>query len=143
MEGDPFAGEGLEYLFGIVENAGGEPSYHTFWGHDEVGEKRAFEATIDFFMARLARDPNLHIYHYGQYEETRLKRIMGRHATRETEMDKLLRGEVLVDLHRVVKHSLLVSQPSYSLKKLEPLYMEERDGLVQDAASSIVEYERF
>ena len=36
-----------------------------------------------------------------------------------------------------------VGVESYSIKKLEPLYMAARDGAITDAGSSIVEYERW
>lgn len=47
---------------------------------------------------------------------------MGRYATREEEIDKLLRGQVLVDLYAVVRHAIRASVESYSIKSLEPLY---------------------
>ena len=52
---------------------------------------------------------------------------------------------MLVDLYAVVRRSLRVSQPSYSIKKLEPLYMGDqlREGEVTDAAASIVEYHAY
>ena len=46
-------------------------------------------------MARWARFPDLHIYHYAPYEPAALKRLMGRYATREEEMDRMLRGEAV------------------------------------------------
>src|SRR5207247_8559247 len=54
-----------------------------------------------------------------------------------------LRGEVLVDLYRVVKQSLLASRESYSLKAIEALYMGKRDDAIAEAGSSIVAYERW
>ena len=41
----------------------------------------------------------MHVYHYGGYESGALKRLMQRHATREDEVDVLLRGHVLVNLY--------------------------------------------
>jgi uncharacterized protein len=35
--------------------------------------------------------PDLHIYHYAQYETAALGKLMGRHGTREEEVDALLR----------------------------------------------------
>jgi len=148
MEGDPYVEEGgadgLEYLFGVIEPAGGtveRPAFHAFWGLDRAGEKRAFEEFIDLVMDRLDRDPNLHIYHYASYEPSAVKRLMGRHATREDEVDRLLRGDVFVDLFSVVKHGVRVSQDSYSIKKLEPLYEFKREVDLKDAGSSIVNFE--
>jgi predicted RecB family nuclease len=145
LEGDPFVGEaGLEYLFGIVEiGADGASRFHAFWAHDPDEEKAAFEAAVDFIIDRLDADPGMHVYHYAAYEQTAFKRLMGRHATREQEVDRLLRGEVFVDLYRVVHQGLRVSAESYSIKELEPLYMEAREGEVTNAASSIVAYERW
>src|SRR5262249_28377105 len=55
---------------------------------------------MDFLTERLARNPHLHVFHFGAYESTALGRLMGRHATREDEVDRLLRGRVdgLLDL---------------------------------------------
>jgi hypothetical protein len=50
---------------------------------------------------------------------------------------------VFVDLYRVVRQGLVIGSPSYSLKKLEPLYMPPRTAEITDAGSSIVEYERW
>src|SRR5438270_1297591 len=85
----------------------------------------------------------MHVYHYAAYEPLALKRLMGRHGTREAQVDRLLRGEVLVDLYRVVKQSLLASRESYSLKEIEALYMGKRDDAIAEAGSSIVAYERW
>jgi predicted RecB family nuclease len=152
IEGDPFALDvGVEYLFGILEpglpDSSGEPTFHAFWAVDETGrvtpeaEKRAFEATIDLMMDRLAADPEIHIYHYAPYEPSAAGRLMGRHATREEEVDRLLRGRAFVDLYRTVRQGLRASVESYSIKKLEPLYGLARDEGLKDAGSSIVAFE--
>ncbi|MGZ6268706.1 MAG: TM0106 family RecB-like putative nuclease, partial [Candidatus Limnocylindrales bacterium] len=154
IEGDPFALEdGVEYLFGILEpglaGPDGEPTFHAFWGVDEAGhvtpeaEKRAFEQAIDLMMDRLAKDPAIHVYHYAAYEPTAAGRLMGRYATREEEVDRLLRGDVFVDLFRAVRQGLRASVESYSIKKLEPLYGLTREVELRDAGSSIVEFERW
>ena len=77
---------------------------------------------MDFLIARLDADPSLHVYHYAAYEKTALARLAQRHATREEEVDRLLRGRVLVDLYRVVRQGIRASVESYSIKRLEPLY---------------------
>ncbi|MDR7505953.1 MAG: TM0106 family RecB-like putative nuclease [Armatimonadota bacterium] len=142
LEGDPYAFEdGFDFLFGVLD---GEGNYTPFWSRDAddefslAGEKRAFEALIDFLMARLARDPHFHVYHYAAYEPTAIKRLMGRHATREEEVDRLLRGGVLVDLYRAVRQSLRASVESYSIKQLEPLYGFARTVDLREAGSSLL-----
>ncbi|WLA69416.1 AAA domain-containing protein [Bradyrhizobium diazoefficiens] len=66
--------------------------------------------------------PDLHIYHFAPYETAALKRLMGRYATRENELDNLLRAETFVDLYSIVRQAIRASVESYSIKKLEPLY---------------------
>jgi predicted RecB family nuclease len=139
LEGDPWAADGgLEYLFGVVDTDGG---YRAFWGHTPDEERRSFEAFVDLVVERLERHPDLHVYHYAPYEVSALKRLMGRYGTREAEIDRLLRGEVLVDLYRVVRQGVRISQEGYGLKRLEPLYLPAREGELKDGASSIVWYE--
>src|SRR5205807_2518980 len=142
MEGDPFVADGgLEYLFGITELADGATRFHVFWAHDPAEEKAAFEAVVDLIITRLERDPDLHVYHYANYEVAALKKLMSRHATREDEVDRLLRGAVFVDLYQVVRQGVRVSKESYGLKSLESYYMKERDETIADAVGSIVAYE--
>jgi predicted RecB family nuclease len=121
LEGDPFAGEhGLEYLFGHVYLNGDDQAYIGAWALSREDEKRAFEQFIDFVMIRRLEHPGLHVYHYAAYEPGALKRLMGRYATREEEVDQLLRGGIFVDLYQVVRHALRASVESYSIKRLEP-----------------------
>ena len=154
MEGDPFFRsdevDGIEYLFGVIEpcnkDESGQPAFHKFWSIEDgtvttTGERRAFEAFIDLVMDRLAADSGLHIYHYAPYEPTAVKRLAGRHGTREEEVDRLLRGEVFVDLHRAVRQGIRASVESYSIKRLEPLYEFGREVDLRDAGNSIVEFE--
>ncbi len=144
MEGDPLFDGGLEYLFGIVALDGGEDRFHEFWAHDRDAEKSAFERTVDFMTARLARHPRAHVYHYAAYEETALKRLAMHHGTRENEVDDILRGDRLVDLYRVVAEAIRTSEPRYSIKNMEAFYLPGgRQGEVKTAGDSIVIYERW
>ena len=144
MEGDPlFDDGGLEYLFGYVTSDAGEPEFSALWGRDRGEERLATERFIDAMTERRSRHPDLHIYHYNHYEVTALKRLVGAHGTREEELDELLRGEVFVDLLKVVREALLISQPSYSIKKVEAFYMEQRDTAVTDGGDSVIEFERW
>ena len=135
LEGDPFAGEGgLEYLFGYsFANGDGTDSYTCDWAFSREEEKANFERFIDFVMARLEQHPDLHIYHFAPYEPAALKRLMGRYASREEEIDFLLRSRRFVDLYGVVRNALRASVESYSIKKLEPLYGFTRDTKLSDA----------
>ena len=146
MEGNPMEPGGLEYLFGLWHRDASQPSgwqFRTFWAHDRDQERVAFEAFMDFVMAWLQRYPKAHIYHYAAYEETALKRLASQHATREVAVDALLRCRALVDLYKVVREGLRISEPSYSIKYVEHFYRPARAGDVQNAGASIVFYERW
>lgn len=135
LEGDPFAGEGgREYLFGYSFAAtDGTASYTCDWAFSREDEKANFERFIDFVIARLEQHPDLHIYHFAPYEPAALKRLMGRYASREEEIDFLLRSKRFVDLYGVVRNALRASVESYSIKKLEPLYGFTRDTKLSEA----------
>jgi predicted RecB family nuclease len=139
LEGDPFAGEqGLEYLFGYLSKDGnGALAYQHNWAFSRADEKHAFEGFVDFVMARWAKFPDLHIYHYAPYEPAALKRLMGRYATREEELDQMLRGKLFVDLYQVVRHGIRAGVESYSIKRLEPLYAYSRNTALPDANAAL------
>ncbi len=139
LEGDAFAREGgLEYLFGVADREG---HYEGRWAFDPESEKREFEHFIDAVMARWEEHPGFHIYHYAAYETTAIKRLMSCYVTREEAVDRLLRGRVFVDLHRVVRQGLRASVESYSIKKLEPFYGFGRDVELNDATRSLIALE--
>ncbi len=139
LEGDAFAMDGgLEYLFGAADRRGG---YEGCWALDQPAEKRAFERFIDRVTARWREHPGFHIYHYGAYETTAVKRLMSRYATREEEVDRLLRGRVFVDLHRVVRQGLRASVEGYSIKRLEPFYGFTRRVDLTAATRALVRFE--
>ena len=111
LEGDPFARDGgREYLFGFVTVApDGTTSARAFWACSDSEERAAFEAVVDEILQSWAANPGMHVYHYAPYEPAAFKRLMGRYATREAEIDRMLRAELFVDLYAVVKHSLRAS----------------------------------
>jgi len=138
LEGDPFVQDsGLEYLFGLVESCDGAPRYRAYWSRTRVEEKRAFEAVIDRIAAMRAQFPDLHVFHFGHREADALKTQSCRHATREAQVDQLLREHVLVDLHGIVKRSVRASVESYTLKQLEGLYDFERSTELRAAARAM------
>ena len=106
-------------------------------------EKLAFEAFVDFVIAALAEDPSMHVYHYAPYEPSALKRLMGRHGTREEEIDRLLSEKVLVDLYAVTVQALRTSKPGYSIKQVEEFYMDAREQEVTEGGDSIVRFEEW
>lgn len=135
LEGDPFAGEGgLEYLFGyLFVGEDGQSEYNGVWAFSRAEERKSFEEFVDFIMLRWEQFPGLHIYHYAAYEPAALKRLMGRYATREEEIDRMLRAKLFVDLFQVVRRGILASVESYSIKMMEPFYSFERNTSLGDA----------
>lgn len=135
IEGDQFVGEyGLEYLFGyIYRGDDGAVVYVADWALDRESEKAVFERFVDFVTERRAQYPDLHVYHFASYEPGAIKRLMGRYASREDEVDNLLRGKVFVDLLAAVRNAMRVGVESYSIKKLEPLYSFERQTALKSA----------
>jgi len=138
FEGDPFVGEhGIEYLFGYLYQAAGTETYTGEWAFTRDDEKKAFETFVDLVMARWEQHPGLHIYHYAPYEPAALKRLMGRYATREEEIDRMLRAGLFVDLYQVVRRALRASVESYSIKQMEPFFAFERSMPLTDASSAL------
>lgn len=134
IEGDPFVGEhGLEYLLGYAFLEKGKLNYKSLWGFDRIEEKSIFEHFIDDICAIRKKYPDMHIYHFAPYEPAALKRLMGRYATKEEEVDNLLRGEMFVDLLSIVKNAMYAGVESYSIKKLEPFFGFNRQVGLHDA----------
>lgn len=138
FEGDRFADTGVqEYLLGyVMADDTGRVRYTALWAAAPEHERKNFQEFIDLAIATRQSDPNAHVYHFAPYEPSALKRLMGRYATREVELDELLRGRAFVDLHRVVKRSVLASVEGYSIKDLEPFFGYEREQDLREASAS-------
>jgi predicted RecB family nuclease len=143
MEGFPLIDDGREYLFGACYYAAGALRFRDWWAHSPDQERRAFASFVHWAHGRWREHPELHIYHYSHYETNALRRLMGKYGTCEQEVDDLLRNGVFVDLYRVVRQSVMIGEPSYSLKYVEHLYHGRREGDVASAGESIVFYQRW
>ncbi|WP_029144740.1 TM0106 family RecB-like putative nuclease [Microbacterium luticocti] len=145
FEGDPLYTEGdardwgIDYLFGWVDM---REDYSALWAHTFADERVALERFLDIVAELRRRHPGMHIYHYAPYEPTHLLAMAARHGVREADVDTLLRDGVFVDLYPIVRRALRVGSRSYSIKKLEPLYMGDqvRTSDVQRGDDSIVKY---
>ena len=143
IEGDPFyKPDGLEYLLGVSFYDSGQLQFKAFWGTDLPGERKAFGELIDFIIDRWKKYPNLHIYHYADYERAALAKLASRCNFKIFEVDSILRSDLLVDLYPIVKGTLVLGADSYSLKKVEKLYLEEqRHESVTTAMGSVESFE--
>ncbi len=152
IEGDAFVkDEGLEYLFGLldfgepeldftVRDAPGPARYQAFWAENRERERQAFERVVDRILLGRQEFPELHVYHFGHREADALKKLSCRHATREAEVDQLLRDGVLVDLLPIVRHGLRASVEGYTLKELERLHGYQRKTPLREAARAMQLY---
>lgn len=143
LEGDPFVEpHGLEFLWGWVTHDGDQDRYEHCWAFGRTEEQAAFEAFVDMVMERWKRHPDLHLYHYAPYEPAALKRLMGRYASREEEIDRMLRAGMFVDLYGVVRQSLRAGVERYSIKDLEIFFGYKRGIPLAEASGALraIEY---
>jgi uncharacterized protein len=144
LEGDPLHEGGLEYLWGIHFRDGARrKQFAHFWAHDRDAERAAFETVVDWFSAHVAKHSNVHIYHYASYEVHVLRRLSTAFASREDEVDALLRAEKFVDLYSVARAAIRTSERDMSLKTLEHFFAPKREEAVKAAGESIVQYHRW
>lgn len=140
LEGDPYVGDGgIEYLWGWWTAGSG---YECVWAHDADAEKAAFETFIDRVGELRRQHPHLHVFHYAPHELSKLRSLSIQYATREQEVDDILRSEVMVDLYAVVRQGMQIGEESYSLKSLERHHGFTRlEKRVREGGGSIVAYE--
>lgn len=130
----------LHYLWGVAHEDRSE-GFDCWWAHNEEKMKQAFENFTLWAYARWLENKSMHIYHYGQFEVSALRKLMGHFGTMENEIDNLLRKNVFVDLYRVVRQGLVIGAEGYGLKKIEPLFRGMRKNTVESGQDSTVTYE--
>lgn len=142
LEGFTFFDEpgGLEYLWGWSDAQG---KFDYVWADSRVEEAKAFEFFMLDALDRQSKFPGAKIYHYANYEQTALKKLAQRTGLFREEVAMLLETGVLVDLYKTVKSSLVISQESYSIKKLENYYSFERSSSVKEAMGSMEYYDQY
>lgn len=158
IEGFPLIEGGLEYLLGAFDVGSG--TYHSWWAHDRRQEETQFAALVDWLWStRLASHvladstdagelhvDGPHVYHYGNYELSALRRLAARAETSVgvqagLRLDKMLDMGLFVDIYKVVKTSLRIGEPSYSIKSVEKIVGVSRAGAeLADAESSVGMY---
>ncbi len=130
-----------EYLFGVVyleENNELRDLY--WWGHSDEEEKRSFKNFVDWVENRRKAFPELHIYHYANYEKVAVRDLQQKYLTRMSEITEWLTNGLLIDLQPIVQKTIILGEESYSIKKVEKLYMHREEDM-QSAVESMVAYE--
>ena len=143
LEGARFVREGgHDYLFGLgwIDDTG-VFAYRPWWATDAAAEQRGFEQVMDAIAAARAVDSNLHVYHFAPYEATAFKRLAGRYATRQAELDEMLHAGILVDLYAVARQAVRAGVESYSIKELEQYYGYTRQTSLRLAGSERIAIE--
>jgi uncharacterized protein len=144
LEGFTFFAEpgGLEYLFGWVSIDQGE-QFHWLWADDRNSEKEIFEKFVSMLKERLINYPDARIFHYANYEQAALRRMAERFDCHGEFIEKLISENVFVDLYKVVKASIMTSEPKYSIKNLENFYTFKRSSDVKEAMGSMEYYDQY
>jgi predicted RecB family nuclease len=139
LEGDPFAPNGgRQYLFAFVTaEEGREFRYEKMWCFTPEEEKHAFEWIVNEIVLRWNQAPTMHVYHFGSHEPSKFKWLMGRYATREDEIDRMLRAGLFVDLHTISKQAMRAGVEEYSLKALEIFHQFERRTPLAEARAAM------
>jgi predicted RecB family nuclease len=143
FEGDPLlVREALSISWGTsLSMTKGEARYTGLWALSREEEKCNFEQFVDWVMERWRQHPGRYIYHFAPYEPAALKRLMGRYASREEEIDRMLRAKLFVDLYAVIRHALRAGIESYSIKQLEQFYGFRRTIDLPDANHALASVE--
>ena len=118
----------LEYLFGIFYEENEKKVFKPFWAHSREEEKQSLIKFFEFTKAHFKKYPKAKIYHYAPYEITALERLTSIHKVHGVDYDHYLNLGKFVDLFRVVKQGIYVSQKSYSIKDIEKYYDFKRTG---------------
>ena len=118
----------LEYLFGIFYEEKGEKIFKPFWAHNRQEEKKSLIKFFEFTKKHFEKYPKSKIYHYAPYEINALERLTSFHKVHGIDYDHWLNLNKFVDLLKVVKQGIYVSQKSYSIKDIEKYYDFKRTG---------------
>lgn len=145
LESDPFASEGgLQYLFGFVcPDESRQLVYQSKWSFTPAEERQAFEWIVDEIMRKWKEAHTMHVYHFGAHEPSAFKSLMGRHATREDEVDRMLRAGLFVDLHTIFKQAVRASVEEYSLKSLEAFHAFGRGTSLAESRTAMRQIEHW
>ena len=142
IEGFTFFPEpgGLEYLWGYSEASG---DFHFDWADSRLAEELAFTNFMTSVLHNQKQYPGSKVYHYANYEQAAIKKLSKRFGVFEQEVEDLLSNDVFIDLYKVVKSALIISQESYSIKKLENYYTFDRTSSVKEAMGSMEYYDQY
>ena len=96
---------------------------------------------MEFIEEHFKKFPKARIYHYASYEKDALRRLSNKYGVSQAYVDNLLRNKKLIDLYQIVRDSIRISEPRYSIKNLEKFYLEDvgkRTDSVTNGSDSVI-----
>lgn len=142
IEGDPLLG--VEYLFGFwvvgdksFDSAQDKPYYKYFLAEQPEDEGKMWQ---EFLLWVKSLPQNYLVYHYHNYEKTKLK-MLGERYSRIPELAEF--EERLVDLERVVQDSVVMPLYFYSIKDIAKYLGFKWSSAKAGGAQSIFWYEEW
>ncbi len=145
-------GDKLEYLFGAsYKDKKDNLCFKPWWAHNRLQEEKAFKDWVKWIEDRRSIEEykDMHIYHYGHYEKAAMRQLQEKYTGCSDQITEWLRSGLLVDLLPIVKASMFLGEPGYSIKNVEKIYPLKytkkynfkRAADVSNAVESIIEYE--
>lgn len=131
------------FMFGVVA---ADESFDAFIAETQDGEMTQFDEFLDFAIARLRANPEMHIYHYHNPEPLKVAMLVKRYGGhRAAEAEALIAR--MVDLRPIAMKAFTPGSGSYSIKSLENYYDADsklhRDKLVKGGADAMYQFELF
>ena len=138
IEGARFVGDqGFEYLLGYAWlDDTDEVQYESLIADSPTQEANIFDRFMRQIQECIDTWPDMHIYHFHSYEQSALKRLSGRYAMHQDELDEMLRFHRFVDLHAITKHTVQCGIERYSIKDLEPYFGFTREIELSEAGDA-------
>jgi uncharacterized protein len=121
------------YLIGVLECGEREEEFRPFVAERPEDEGRMWAEFLGY-LDGLSND--LTIYHYHHFEATHLRKLAERYGIEKEQEEKLF--DNLIDLHRVLKESVVLPVHSYGLKTVAKWMGFEWREIGSDAAMSML-----
>ncbi len=131
------------FMLGVV---GADETFEVFVSERIEQELEQFDKFLNFAMARLNADPEMHIYHFSNPEPKKLDQLSRRYDSHRLQDVQTLISR-MIDLRDVAEASFIPGSGSYSIKSLEKYYDADsklhRGGLVLGGADAMYQFELF
>ena len=139
FEDDP--SQDLIYLCGMwVEPAIRGLNYHGLFCMDEAGEAKIWDELQDICDALKAED--FVVFHFSSYEKTKLATLERKYGVTSKAALANFRRQ-MVDLHPIVKKSVVLPARGYGLKKIAPFVGLKYSAANAGGAQSIVWFQKY